>query len=239
MPDENQPHLVEIAAVLKEVTARITSAATVAEAVDGLLLSAAQILPADVRCEVTMVSEGEPAAYAATGLPAEMLDEDRHAGGDSPGLDAVRTRDIVLSNDICAERRWPNWTARARRNGIRAVLAYPFDVDEVVLGALTLHAQCPESLTGEVPVIAMLLADHASLLLRVRIRQLAEEALLAQVSDGSESGTVERAIGIVMAQRGCAPDQALRHLHDAATNLGVGVSTVAERLVQTVSSRAV
>ncbi len=48
---------------------------------------------------------------------------------------------------------------------------------------------------------------------------------------------MERAIGIVMAQRGCPPDQALRHLHEAATQLGVGLPAVAERLVRTVGSR--
>lgn len=235
----NQPHLVEIAAALKEITARITSASTLAEAINGVLAVTVDILPADVRCEIALVSEGEPAVYASTDLATEILVEDKHADGDSPGMEAVRNRDIVLSQDLGTESRWPAWTARALRNRIRAVLAYPFDVDALVLGAITLHADRPESLTGEVPVLAMLVADHASLLLRVRMRQLSQEGLLAQVSDAPAStSTVERAIGIVMAQRGCAPEQALRHLHEAATNLGVELPAVAERLVRTVSDRA-
>ena len=40
-----------------------------------------------------------------------------------------------------------------------------------------------------------------------------------------------------MAQRGCPPEQALRHLHDASTHLGVGLPAVAERLVRSVCDR--
>jgi AmiR/NasT family two-component response regulator len=84
----------------------------------------------------------------------------------------------------------------------------------------------------------MLVADHASLLLRVRMRQLTQEERLSQFTE-TQAGdpSIERAIGIIMAQRGCPPEQALRHLHDAATQLGVGLPAVAERLVRTVSDR--
>jgi AmiR/NasT family two-component response regulator len=85
----------------------------------------------------------------------------------------------------------------------------------------------------------MLLADHASMLLRARLRQLSHDEMLASVNDvRSGDATLERAIGIIMAQRGCPPDQALRHLHEAATHLGVGLSAIAERLVRTVGDRS-
>lgn len=236
---DNQPHLVEIAAALKEITARITSASTLPEAINGLLTVVANVLPGQVRCGVTIVSEGEPATYAATDLPHEVLDEGEYAAGDGPCMEAVRSRDIVLSQDLGTEERWPVWSAHARHHGIRSVLSYPFDVDALVLGALNLYGDRPDVFNHEVPVVAMLVADHASLLLRVRMRQLSQEGLLARVSEiQSDSGSLERAIGIVMAQRGCPPEQALRHLHDAATHLGVGLPAVAERLVRTVSDRA-
>jgi hypothetical protein len=118
-------------------------------------------------------------------------------------------------------------------------MSYPFDVDGPLLAALNVYAEAPGALTNEVPVLAMLIADHASLLLRVRLRQFTQEEMLAQAGEAHEGDvTIERAIGIVMAQRGCPPEQALRHLHDAATHLGVGLAAVAERLVRTVSDRA-
>ena len=230
------PHLVEIVAALKEITARISSATALPEAVDDLLKVTTDILPGHVQCGVTLISQGEPATFTANGLPAEVLDEAQHADSDGPCMEAVRTRDIVTSQDLAAEARWPVWSATAQRHGIRAVLSYPFDVDPLILGALNLYAD--RAFDDEVPIVAMLVADHASLLLQVRLRQLTQDQLLAHLSDGAAGDTaVERAIGIVMAQRGCPPEQALRHLNEAATHLGVGIPALAERLVRTVGDR--
>lgn len=237
---DNKPHLVEIVAALKEITARITSATALPEAIGDLLKITAGVIPGHMQCGVTLVGEGGPATFAATGLPDEVLDEARHADGDGPCMGAVRARDIVLSQDLADETRWPVWTASARSHGVASVLAYPFDIDALTLGALTLYADRPRAFTDDVPIVAMLVADHASLLLRVRMRQLTQDELLAQVSHVWAGDTaVERAIGIVMAQRGCHAEQALRHLHEAATQLGVGLTAVAERLVRAVSDRAV
>ena len=48
------------------------------------------------------------------------------------------------------------------------------------------------------------------------------------------------ALGIVLVKLGdpFGAEQALRHLHEAATHLGVGLPVVAERLVRTVTERA-
>jgi hypothetical protein len=264
---EYSPHLVEIVAALKEITARITTAPALSTAVDDLLKVTVGLLPPYVRCGITTIAQGEPASFAAAGLPAEVLDETGHANGDGPCIEAIRTRDIVLSQCLAGEARWPNWAAAARRHGIEAVLSYPFDVDPRNLVAVNLYADRPEAFLGDLPMIAMLVADHASLLLRVRLRQLFHEDMVAELVDlpvgaassvgeaplaelhGAESQhqlvpqspanrtTVERAIGIVMAQRGCPPEQALRHLHEAATQLGVALPALAERLVRTVGSQ--
>lgn len=236
---ENQPHLVEIVAALKEITARITSATAVADAVHDITKVVSGILPASVQCGIMMIAEGEPTTFSSSGAPLELLDESTHCDGDGPCMEAIRTRDIVMSQDLEHETRWPAWTALARDHEVASVLSYPFDVDTLTIGALNLYADQPSAFTGDIPIIAMLVADHASLLLRVRLRQLSQEDLLARATDApTGEATVERAVGIIMAQRGCPPDQALRHLHEAATHLGVGLPAVAARLVQTVSDRS-
>ena len=237
MDVDTQPHLVEIVAALKEITARISSATSLSAATDDLVKVAVDLLPSDIQCGVTLVSQGGPASFASSGLAADLLDEGQH-DGDGPGMTAVRTRDIVLSQDLAEETRWPSWAATAVAGGVHGVLAYPFDVDPTLLGALSLYAARRNAFQGEVPIVAMLVADHASLLLRVRLRQLTEEELLAENAGiATTDAIIERAIGIVMAQRGCPPEQARRHLHDAATHLGVGLPAIAERLVRTVGDR--
>lgn len=235
---DNQPHLIEIVAALREITARITSASGLPEAVDELLKVTTDVLPGHVQSGITVIGEGEPATFAAAGLPPELLNEARHAEGDGPCMEAIRTRDVVISNDLTGERRWPTWSRLAVRSGVHSVLSYPFDVDTLTLAALNLYSDRPDAFTGDVPVLAMVVADHASLLLRARLRQVSQDELLSQVSEVTAGdAAIERAIGIVMAQRGCPPDQALRHLHDAATNLGVALPVVADRLVNTVGRR--
>jgi hypothetical protein len=235
---DSKPHLLEIVAAVKEATASITSAATLTDAADDLVALTANLLPTRIRCAVTLISQGEPTIFAATRLDAEVLDEARYAAGDGPCLQAIRTRDIVVSQDLGSDQRWPRWSAIALAHGVRAVLSYPFDIDGLMLAALNLYGGDRDAFVGETPVIAMLMADHASLLLRVRMRQTNQDDLLAQVNAvADDHASVQRAVGIIMAQRACAPDQALRHLHDAATHLGVGLAVVAERLVRTVADR--
>jgi transcriptional regulator with GAF, ATPase, and Fis domain len=235
---DRQPHLVEIVAALKEITARITSATALSEAVNDLLKVTCDVLPPHVQCGMTLISEGEPATFASTSLPDEVLDETHHAGGDGPCMEAIRARDVDMCEDLAAERRWPVWTALAARHGVRSVLSYPFDVDPLTLGALNLYADRTHAFTDEVPIVAMLVADHSSLLLRVRLQQIAQRERVIEAAAAPGGGAaVERAVGIVMAQRGCPPQQALRHLHEAADKLGVEVPVVAERLVRTVSDR--
>jgi hypothetical protein len=231
---DSKSHLVEIVATLKEVTALITAAEGLPEAADGLAKAMGDVLPPHVRCGVTLICEGTPALYACAELPEEVLDETGNSDGDGPCLSAIRARDIVISHNLASENRWPAWTELAREHGIRSVLSYPFDVDTLSLGALNLYADRANGLGDDIPIVAMLMADHASLLLRVRREQFLQHH---RVAEAGADAVVERAIGIVMAQRGCAPEQALRHLHEAATHLGVGLDAVATRLVQTVAER--
>src|SRR5262245_9167743 len=105
------PHLVEIVAALKDITARISAATSVGEAIDDLLKVTSDLLPPDMLAGAALVGEGEPATFTANGLAVEVLDEVRHAGSDGPCMEAVRTRDIVVSQDPSSETRWPIWSA--------------------------------------------------------------------------------------------------------------------------------
>jgi GAF domain-containing protein/ANTAR domain-containing protein len=235
---DSQPHLFEIVAALKEITARVTMAVALPDAAHDLVAVTTNILPADMQCAVTLIHQGGPATFAATGLTAELLDEVRYSGGDGPCMQAIRTRDIVISQDLTAEDRWPSWCRRALAHGVRSVLSYPFDVDDPMLAALNLYAGDCGALAGEIPIMAMLMADHAGLLLRARLRQgNPDESRSSGGTSPRTDASINRAMGIIMAQRGCPPDQALRQLHDAAASLGVGLAFVAERLVRTVEDR--
>jgi AmiR/NasT family two-component response regulator len=85
----------------------------------------------------------------------------------------------------------------------------------------------------------MLVAEHAGPLLAVVLDRAGLAGVADELAEALADGeTVNRAIGIVMAQRSCSVQAALEVLRESAGRLRLPLSTVAERLVETVSRRA-
>jgi len=151
-------------------------------------------------------------------------------------MSAIGRRELVVAERLSRETRWPDWTWRARGLGVSAVISAPVDIDEQVIGALNLYAGARETLTPQHQLTAMLMAEHAGLLLaavRDRARAVAEAGQVDATLLGES--VVGQAIGVVMTQRGCRAEEALAVLRGAASSLGIPLREVAERLVNTVS----
>ena len=121
-------------------------------------------------------------------------------------------------------------------------MAVPVDIDSHALGALTVYAASAGGFTTDVGLTAMLVAEHAGLLLsavldrgrRADIHAELTSALTEALTDGE---TVNRAVGIMMVQRACSAEAALEVLRGTATRLGLPLTAVAQRLVETVEQR--
>jgi GAF domain-containing protein len=230
---------VEIVALLRELTAQLIASQDLDQALDHLTRTTAGLVDGPAWCGVTLVRAGGPTTAAASEpLPAN-LDQAQYRAGDGPCLLAVRSREMVLVEDLAAEQRWPDWCRHALDSGVRAVLSVPIDIDDHIVGALNLYAGRVAGFPPDLELTAMLVAEHAALLLaavldRSRLAGLTED-LRSALGDGE---TVNRAIGIVMAQRGCSAEDALEVLRQAATRLHQPLSLVAERLVETIAQRA-
>lgn len=227
--------VLETAALLRELTAGLIAVTDFDEALRQLVRIARDAVPEVDSCGFTALRAGEPAGVAASDPDRAELDDLRH-GPDTPALAAIRRRDMITATDLDHESRWPGWTGRARALGVHGVISAPVDVDEQVIGAINLYAGASDLLTTRHQLTAMLLAEHAGLLLaavRDRERQMAradqlDSALL-------EEGVVGQAIGVIMTQRGCPAPEALEVLRSAASSLDIPLREVAERLVLTVS----
>lgn len=227
--------VLETAALLRELTAGLIAVAGFDEALDRLVRIARDAVPGVDCCGFTALRAGEPAGVAASDPARAELDDLRH-GPDTPAMTAIRRREMITAADLAATSRWPAWTERARGLGVHGVISAPVDVDEQVIGAINLYAESAGALTPRHQLTAMLLAEHAGLLLaaaRDRERQAAragqlDTALLAE-------GVVGQAVGVIMTQRGCPAPEALDVLRSAASSLDIPLREVAERLVLTVS----
>jgi hypothetical protein len=222
------PHPVELAGLLHELTARLLGADDVPQALDRLAAFAAGAIPGTMRCSVALIGEGGPPVVAASGTAAKALDDLEYAGGDGPGLEAARTRALVTAPDLQSDPRWPRLAERARSEGVHSVVALPLDVQRSSVGALSLFVATPGGLDPELLLTAMALVNQAELLLGELGRR---EGL-------REGATVDRAAGVIIAQRGCGVQEAYTVLRETAQRLGLDRRAVAERLIAAAARNA-
>ncbi|MFC0505954.1 GAF and ANTAR domain-containing protein [Micromonospora costi] len=227
--------VLETAALLRELTAGLITVTDFDEALAALVRITRDAVAGVSWCGFTVLRAGQPAGGAASDPRLAGLDDLRH-GPDSPAMDAIRRREMVLSEDLGRERRWPDWTPRAVDLGVHGVISAPLDVDDHVIGAINLYADARDALTTQHQLTAMLLAEHAGLLLAA-VRNRARQLEVAGERDASllHDGVVGQAIGVIMTQRGCPAAEALEVLRSAASSLDIPLREVAERLVRTVS----
>jgi GAF domain-containing protein len=233
------PHIVEIVSILRLLTAQLVGSDDLDEALTRLAETASDLILGVSSCGVTVVRPtGVTTAGSSSDLP-ELLAKVQYDIRDGPCMTAIQGREMTVAQDLRHEDRWPEWTGWAVRHGVCGVLATPVEIDDQTVGAISLYAAEPNRFSADVELTTMLLAEHAGLLMggvldRSRLSSQTAE-LTAALGDGE---SVNRAIGIVMAQRSCPAEQALDVLRKAAATLRLPLAAIAERLVDTVAHRA-
>jgi hypothetical protein len=222
------PHPVELAGLLHELTARLLDADDVPQALDRLAAFAATAVPGTVRCSVSLIGEGGPPVIAATGSTAQSLDDLQYADGDGPALEAARTRTLVTAPELQSDPRWPGLAESARAEGVHGVVAIPMDVRRSSVGALSLFVATPGGIGPDLLLTAMAVVNQAEILLGELGRR---EGL-------REGATVDRAAGVIIAQRGCGVQEAYNVLRETSQRLGLDRRTVAERLIAAAARNA-
>ncbi|MFI7541460.1 ANTAR domain-containing protein [Actinoplanes sp. NPDC049599] len=222
------PHPVELAGLLHELTARLLGADGVPHALDRLAAFAAGVVPGTLRCSVALIGEGGPPVVAASGSAAQALDDLQYAAGDGPALEAARTRTLVTAPELQDDPRWPQLAEGARQHGVRGVVAIPLDVQRSSVGALSLFVGTPGGIDPAWLLTAMAVVNQAEVLLGELRRR---EGL-------REGATVDRAAGVIIAQRGCGVQEAYTVLQETAQRLGIDRRTVAERLIKAAARNA-
>lgn len=152
----------------------------------------------------------------------------QHALNEGPGLDSVRDRTAVLSQDVAIDERWRSWGPRVAADlGVRSAVSVLLDARGSTLGSLTLYADRPD-----------VWGDQQQSLVTTLARQLALAGADARVLDHQEQALVARvglgqAQGIVMERFGMTADQASRHLRDLALSTRLSLVHLAEVIVET------
>ncbi|MDP9799822.1 transcriptional regulator with GAF, ATPase, and Fis domain [Catenuloplanes nepalensis] len=236
-PESSGPHSVELVGLLHELTAMLLGATEIESALADLSRFAAFAVPGVARCSVLLITEGRPAVSAASETSRRKIDDVQQDEATGPSLDSIRTREPVVSIDLRVDDRWPALQPAAVGTGLRTAIALPIDVNRDAVGALTLYLTDADAAGPSRMVAAMAIAGQAALLLGEVLRR-EEETTPSLAAQEPYDATVNHAVGLIMAQRGCGPAEAFEVIDETATRLAVSPRVVAERLLETAQRRS-
>lgn len=152
----------------------------------------------------------------------------QHELSEGPGLESVRGRTTVVSQDLRTDPRWRAWGPRAADGlGVRSSMSVPLNLDSDLVESLTLYADRVHVWDDERQALATTLA-----------RQLGLAAADARLLDDRERALVSRtglgqAQGIVMERFGMSAAEAYDHLERLSRSNHLDPVHLAEHIVET------
>jgi len=193
---------------------------------------------ARVFCGVTLIRHRSATTVASSDDRARLLDELQYQFEEGPCLTAARTGVQISIPDLENDETWPDYTEVAAKNGVRSVLALPFQLpDDTAKAGLNLYS---ETVRGFDPAAIQRASDYvqqASKGLRLAV-------LIAQHSQTSENlraamssrTVIDVATGIIIAQNRCSQAEAMEIIKRASSNRNIKLRDVAQAIVDKAGS---
>jgi GAF domain-containing protein len=195
--------------------------------------AACEIVPATTNCSVSLVRDGVVRSVAIANEKARHLDDLQYEHGDGPCLEAIRTAREVLSQDLHADERWGGFRSEMVEHGIRSTMAVPLEVGDGAEGALNVYSEDLAAFDEQAIVLARLVAAQAATVKSGVLRYHDQAVLTEQLRAAlSSRAVIDQAIGVVMAQQGCPPEQALAALKKASQHRNVKLRVIAQEIVE-------
>jgi GAF domain-containing protein len=147
----------------------------------------------------------------------DHLEELQVRHGQGPCLSAFEDKELVGSEDLAEEERWPLFSEAAVERGVRAVLAspLPYNQDAVGVVAVLSEKRRPWSPEGELALLAF--TDLAALLIASMMQSEQQSELAAQLQGALNTrAVIEQAKGILVGQQGVEPRAAYELLRAQA-----------------------
>ncbi|WP_223979215.1 GAF and ANTAR domain-containing protein [Arthrobacter sp. NicSoilB8] len=217
------------------------------EFLGGLALQAAIWLArADrhVICAVAVTRPRKPATIGAGSPDVLELEQLQSQGGEGPGITAMAEKRTVYVRDLTRETRWPEFCQTAASGGHFAVLDIPIELDGELDGegdgerraVLSAYARRRSGFTAGDIVTAENVARQVSRPLRLALRIGRLQGARDDLASAMQSRTViDMAIGVVMAQNRCGPDEAFTLLRKASNARNTKLRDVATSIVASIA----
>jgi GAF domain-containing protein len=197
---------------------------------------AAASLPIAGSCGITVQGEGRPLTVASSDALAEELDEVQYGVDAGPCLDAMRNSRINSIADLSVEDRWPTYCKHALSQGVRASFSIPLRAGGDAVGALNLYSKSSPfdtSVRQHVSVFAAQAAAAITMTMRYADQVTLTEQLRTALTSRS---VIDQAMGIIMGQRRCTPEEAFGVLRAASQRRNIRLRDVARDLVESATA---
>ncbi|WP_158609550.1 ANTAR domain-containing protein [Cellulomonas triticagri] len=205
-----------------------------------IVLRAAAVAGPDVSAAITVRQGGRSAVAAASDAAAAACDHAEQAAQAGPCLEAARIERLITVPDVAADDRWPVWRDATLAVGFGTAAAVPA---RSVEGNPDLAINLYRPGTGEWQADALAgvqrFAEDAARAVAVAAHVEAQTQVNTDLKRAMASRTViDQALGVIMAQNRCGPEEAFRILRSASQHRNQKMRDVAADLVAGVSGSA-
>lgn len=233
-----EPAYSPLARQFAELSTRLLTAGTVADALAQVARAALEIVPGADLVSVTLRSrDGHLNTPVETDPLGTELDELQDRYDEGPCHDAALPAGPAFchSGDIANDAAWPRFGPAAAKLGFHSALStalLPEGRPPQMTGALNIFSRKPDALGEEADRDrALLLATHAALAISrteaVRLAELREEQLRQAIDSRDMIG---QAKGILMHRRGISADEAFDLLRRTSQDLNIKLAELARTI---------
>jgi transcriptional regulator with GAF, ATPase, and Fis domain len=218
----------DLAQTLSDLARSLQDQDCIEDTLGGIVTAAVHTVPGAQHAGLTVVERRrEVSTPAATDDLVRRVDRAQYETGQGPCLDAAYERQTVRLPDMACEDRWPEFSRRALKCGVRSMLCFQMYVVGDDLGALNLYSGDTDAFDDESEHVGLLFASHAAVAMagarkeRNLIRAISMRDLIGQAK------------GILMERHRLTADQAFALLVRASQRTNVKLAEIARRLAET------
>jgi GAF domain-containing protein len=225
MPEDRS---LEIAQGFAAIARELMAADGVKQTLDLVVHLACASIEGCDHAAVSLRTERGLVTPASTSEVPGKVDAIEYETGQGPCVDAIRSHDVFVTEDLAREDRWPAFSGRAaHETGVHSMLSFKLFTEEDTMGALNLYSESIGAFTELAEAFGVVFAAHAAIALSAA---RSEESLERAVESRDLIGEAK---GILVERRHVAPREAFEILRRASQSRNIKLLEVAAQLVET------